>query len=40
MTFIGKNRFGATDVYSVVSEIDYSTNSFKDIGYCVVPEDW
>jgi replicative DNA helicase len=38
--FIAKNRFGNTDAYSVVSEIDLSTNRFKDIGYCVVPEDW
>lgn len=38
--FIAKNRFGNTDTYSVVSEIDLSTNRFKDIGYCVVPEDW
>ena len=38
--FIAKNRFGNTDTYAVVSEIDLSTNKFKDIGYCVVPEDW
>ena len=38
--FIAKNRFGNTDTYSVVSEIDLSTNKFRDIGYCVVPEDW
>lgn len=38
--FIAKNRFGNTDTYSIVSEIDLSTNRFKDVGYCVVPEDW
>ena len=38
--FIAKNRFGNTDAYSVVSEIDLSTNRFRDIGYCVVPDDW
>lgn len=38
--FIAKNRFGNTDTYTVVSEVDLSTNKFKDIGYCVVPEDW
>lgn len=38
--FIAKNRFGVTDQYAVVTKADLSTNSFKDIGYCVVPEDW
>lgn len=38
--FIAKNRFGNTDMYAVVSEIDLSTNKFKDIGYAIVPEDW
>jgi len=39
ITFIGKNRFGSTDQYSIVSECDLSINEYKDIGYCVVPED-
>lgn len=38
--FIAKNRFGNTDAYSIVSEVDLSTNRFKDIGYAIVPEDW
>ena len=38
--FIGKNRFGNTDQYSIVSKVDLSTNEFTDIGFCVVPEDW
>lgn len=37
--FIGKNRFGMTDHYAIVSEVDYSTNYFKDLGYAIVPED-
>lgn len=40
ITFICKNRFGATDEYAIVSECDLSINSYHDIGYCVVPEDW
>jgi replicative DNA helicase len=38
--FIAKNRFGNTDAYSIVSEVDLSTNKFRDIGFVVVPEDW
>lgn len=38
--FLGKNRFGVSDAYSLVWEVDYSTNLFKDLGYCIVPEDW
>ena len=38
--FIGKNRFGETDKYSIVTEINYSTNQFEDVGYCIVPEEW
>ena len=40
LTFIGKNRFGSTDEYAIVSECDLSINEYKDIGYCVVPEDF
>lgn len=36
--FIGKNRFGRTDVVSIVTESDLSINNFKDVGYTVVPE--
>lgn len=38
--FLAKNRFSQTDQYSIVSKIDFSTNSFKDIGYVIVPEDY
>lgn len=38
--FLGKNRFGVSDSYSLVWEVDYSTNLFKDLGYTIVPEDW
>ena len=40
LTFIGKNRFGSTDEYTIVSECDLSINKYNDIGYCVVPEDF
>lgn len=38
--FIAKNRFGNTDAYSIVTEVDLSINKFKDVGYVVVPEEW
>lgn len=38
--FLAKNRFGNTDNYAIVSEVNLSTNEFKDIGYVIVPEDW
>ena len=37
--FFGKNRFGQQDTYSIVTQFDFSTNSFKDLGKCVIPED-
>lgn len=40
LTFIGKNRFGSTDEVTIVSECDLSINEYKDIGYCIVPEDF
>lgn len=40
ITFIIKNRFGMTDTYQIVSECDLSTNRCKDIGICIVPQDW
>lgn len=40
LTFITKNRFGVTDAYQIVSECDLSTNVYKDVGYCVVPQDF
>lgn len=40
LTFICKNRFGATDEYTIVSECDLSINEHRDIGYCICPEDW
>lgn len=40
LTFIGKNRFGSTDEVTIVSECDLSINDYRDIGYCVVPEDY
>lgn len=37
--FIGKNRFGLTDTYTLVVEADLSINSYKDIGYTIVAND-
>lgn len=40
ITFVTKNRFGATDMYQIVSECNLGTNVYKDIGYCLVPQDY
>lgn len=40
ITFVTKNRFGNTDSYQIVSECDLSTNIYKDVGICNVPQDW
>jgi len=38
--FIVKNREGGTNQYQIVVEHDLSKNTYKEIGYCVVPCDW
>jgi replicative DNA helicase len=40
LTFIGKNRFGSTDEFTIVSECDLSINEYCDIGYCIVPGEY
>jgi replicative DNA helicase len=40
ITFVTKNRFGATGVNQVVSECNLSTNICKDVGICNVPQDF
>lgn len=40
ITFITKNRFGATDARQIVSECDLSTNVYRDTAYCHVPQDF
>lgn len=40
ITFVTKNRFGETDTKQIISESDFSTNICKDVGYCIVPQDW
>lgn len=40
ITFVTKNRFGATGVNQIVSECDLSTNICKDVGVCNVPQDF
>lgn len=40
ITFITKNRFGATDQFQIVSEYDLSTNIHKDVGVCNIPQDF
>lgn len=37
--FISKNRFGMSDV-QIISEADFSINQYKDLGYCVVVQDY
>ena len=40
ITFVTKNRFGDANKYQIVSTCDLSTNITKDIGYCIVPQDF
>jgi len=40
ITFITKNRFGATDARQIISSCDLSNNTYRDIAYCHVPQDW
>lgn len=40
ITFVCKNRFGVSGGHQVVSSCDLSTNTYKDIGYCNVPQDF
>lgn len=40
ITFITKNRFGITGGNQIVSECNLSTNVCRDVGYCVVPQDF
>lgn len=40
ITFIPKNRFGSSDQFQIISEYNLSTNIYKDIGICNVPQDW
>ena len=37
--FISKNRNGMSDI-QIVSEADFSINQYKDLGYCVVTQDF
>src|SRR5690606_27011120 len=38
--FITKNRFGSTDEFQIISEYNLSTNTYRDIGICNIPQDW
>ena len=40
ITFIVKNRFGATGANQIISECDLSTNVCRDIGICNIPQDF
>ena len=37
--FVSKNRFGMSDI-QIISEADFSINQYKDLGYCVVIQDY
>ena len=37
--FVSKNRQGVSDI-QIVSEADFSTNQYKDLGYAIVTQDW
>ena len=38
--FMPKNRFGITDDYSIIMEVDLSRNKYKEVGLCVIAPDW
>lgn len=38
--FLSKNRWGVTDPYQIVAEINQSTNQYEEVGVCYVKEDW
>lgn len=40
ITFITKNRFGETDTKQIISECDLATNTYHDVAYTNVPQDW
>ena len=40
ITFITKNRFGATDQFQIISEYDLSTNIHKDVAICNILQDF
>lgn len=40
ITFIPKNRFGRTDAFQIISELDFSTNTNRDIGICNISQDF
>ena len=40
ITFITKNRFGATDQFQIISEYDLSTNMHKDVAICNIAQDF
>lgn len=40
ITFITKNRFGATDQFQIISEYDLSTNKHCDVAICNIMQDW
>lgn len=40
IVFVTKNRFGETDAKQIVAECDLSTDVYKEIGYCHVPQDF
>ena len=40
ITFITKNRFGSANTRQIISQCNLSTNVYKDVGYCNVPQDF
>ena len=40
ITFITKNRFGATDQFQIISEYDLSTNVHEDVAICNITQDF
>lgn len=40
VTFLNKNRFGQTDPYQIVAEIDHGCLKYKEIGTTYIPTDF
>lgn len=40
LLFLTKNRFGTSNEYCIVMEVDLSRNIYREVGICVVQPDW
>ncbi len=40
LMFLTKNRFGSSNEFCIVFEVDLSRNTYKEVGICVITPDW